>query len=81
MISEIEVCKICNDPRRERGCICVVESVRDVISIENTMQYNGLYHVLGGIISPMEGIGPSDLSIAKLRERVEKRSVNEFLWL
>lgn len=77
MISDTEVCKICNDPRRDRGCICVVESVRDVISIENTMQYNGLYHVLGGIISPMEGVGPSDLSIAKLRERVEKEAVNE----
>ncbi|MCK9304244.1 MAG: recombination mediator RecR [Bacteroidales bacterium] len=77
MISDTEVCKICNDSGRDRGCICVVESVRDVISIENTMQYNGLYHVLGGIISPMDGVGPSDLSISKLRERVQKEDVTE----
>jgi recombination protein RecR len=77
MISDAEMCPVCSDPKRDRSCICVVESVRDVLSIENTMQYNGLYHVLGGIISPMDGVGPSDLSIDKLRERVEGGGIEE----
>ncbi len=77
MISDTEVCRICTDSKRDHSCICVVESIRDVLSIENTMQYNGLYHVLGGIISPMDGIGPSDLSISRLRERVEGEGVEE----
>lgn len=77
MISDTRVCKICNDIKREHSLVCVVESVRDVLSIENTLQYNGLYHVLGGIISPMNGIGPSDLCISQLIKRVEEGSVSE----
>lgn len=69
-ISDDEVCSICSDPRRDRSQICVVENVRDVMSIEGTGQYHGLYHVLGGIISPINGMGPSDLTIKELTERV-----------
>ena len=71
MISDEETCSICGDKSRNRNTICVVESVRDVMSIENTGQYHGVYHVLGGIISPINGIGPSDLTIAELVERVK----------
>lgn len=70
MISDGDVCSICSDRSRDHRTICVVESVRDVMSIENTGQYRGVYHVLGGIISPIEGIGPSDLTIPRLVERV-----------
>ena len=70
MISDEEVCSICSDRTRERNIICVVESVRDVMSIENTGQYRGVYHVLGGIISPINGVGPSDLTIKELVQRV-----------
>ena len=77
MVSDEEICPICSDPRRNRGLVCVVESVRDVLSIENTQIYNGLYHVLGGIISPMDGVGPSDLPIAELEKRVEEGGVKE----
>lgn len=70
MISDDETCSICSDRSRDRRTICVVESVRDVMSIENTGQYHGLYHVLGGIISPINGVGPSDLTIDGLTERV-----------
>ena len=77
MISDSPLCPICSDRRRNRGIICVVESVRDVLSIENTQTYNGLYHVLGGIISPMDGIGPSDLPIAELEKRIEGGEVKE----
>ena len=76
-ISDSEVCDICGNPKRDKSVICVVESIRDVMSIENTQQYNGLYHVLGGIISPMEGIAPSDLKIDLLLERVAQADVNE----
>lgn len=71
MISDEEVCSICSDNRRDHNTICVVENVRDVMSIENTGQYHGVYHVLGGIISPIAGIGPSDLTISELVERVK----------
>ena len=74
MISDNEVCSICSDNSRDRNTICVVESVRDVMSIENTGQYHGVYHVLGGIISPINGIGPSDLTIRELVRRVEERA-------
>lgn len=74
MISDNEVCSICSDNSRDRNTICVVESVRDVMSIENTGQYHGVYHVLGGIISPINGIGPSDLTIRELVQRVEERA-------
>ncbi len=77
MISDSPVCPICSDRRRNRGIICVVESIRDVLSIENTQTYNGLYHVLGGIISPMDGVGPSDLPIAELEKRIEGGDVKE----
>ena len=70
MISDDDLCSICADHSRDRNTICVVESVRDVMSIENTGQYNGVYHVLGGIISPINGVGPSDLTIRELVQRV-----------
>ena len=69
MISDDDVCSICSDPKRDHRTICVVESVRDVMSIEATGQYHGVYHVLGGIISPIQGVGPSDLTIRELVER------------
>ena len=71
MVSDTDVCSICSDSRRDHSVICVVESVRDVMSIEATGQYHGVYHVLGGIISPINGIGPGDLSIDRLAERLE----------
>lgn len=77
MISDSDICPVCSSPLRERALVCVVESIRDVISIENTGQYNGLYHVLGGIISPMDGRGPSDLSIDHLISRVSSGLVSE----
>lgn len=72
MIADEEVCSICSDKSRDHKTICVVESVRDVMSIENTGQYHGVYHVLGGIISPINGIGPSDLTIRELVTRVQQ---------
>lgn len=72
MISDNDLCTICSDARRDHNTICVVESVRDVMSIEQTGQYHGVYHVLGGIISPIDGIGPSDLTIRELVERVRE---------
>jgi recombination protein RecR len=78
-ISDTEICQICNNPSRNRSVICVVENIRDVMSIENTQQFNGLYHVLGGIISPMDGIGPSDIEIDSLVKRVEKGDVIEII--
>ncbi len=78
-ISDVDVCSICSDTKRDAGKICVVENVQDVMAIENTMQYNGLYHVLGGVISPMDGVGPSDLQISSLMERVSAGGVNEVI--
>lgn len=78
-ISETEVCPICSDLRRDRSTVCVVESVKDVMSFENTGQYAGLYHVLGGVISPMDGIGPEQLAIDSLIERVARGGVNEVI--
>jgi len=78
-ISEERICAICAHPMRDEGTICVVEDVRDVMAIENTAQYKGLYHVLGGIISPMDGIGPADISIEELVERVAKGHVKEVI--
>ncbi len=74
MLSDEEECSICRDKSRDHNIICVVESVRDVMSIENTSQYHGVYHVLGGIISPINGMGPSDLTIMELVERVRRLS-------
>ncbi|MBK8228006.1 MAG: recombination protein RecR [Flavobacteriales bacterium] len=73
-ISDEEQCAICRDPRRDSGLICVVEDIRDVIAIEATRQFNGLYHVLGGVISPMEGIGPDELNATELFDRVRQGS-------
>lgn len=70
-ISDTEICPICSDARRDSSIICVVENIQDVMAVENTQQYNGLYHVLGGIISPMDGIGPADLEIDSLVQRVK----------
>ncbi|MDO4368028.1 MAG: recombination mediator RecR [Bacteroidales bacterium] len=77
MISDSTVCPVCSNPKRDRAVVCVVESIRDVLSLENTRQFNGLYHVLGGIISPMDGIGPSDLTIDRLIERVGEGEIRE----
>lgn len=78
-ICDTDVCDICSSPSRDSSIICVVENVRDVMAIEATMQFKGLYHVLGGVISPMDGIGPSDLEIASLAERVEEGGVKEVI--
>lgn len=78
-LSDGEVCPICADPERDRSTICVVEQVADVLSIENTHQYRGLYHVLGGVISPMQGIAPSDLKIDLLCDRIAQGGVGEVI--
>lgn len=78
-ISDTEICPICSDLRRDCRTVCVVENVQDVMSIENTHQYSGLYHVLGGIISPMDGIGPNDLEIDSLVDRVSEGEVDEVI--
>ena len=79
MIADSDRCSICSDSSRDRSTICVVENVRDVMSIEATGQYHGVYHVLGGIISPINGIGPSDLTIRQLRERLDAGAVAEVI--
>ncbi|MBK9761292.1 MAG: recombination protein RecR [Flavobacteriales bacterium] len=76
-ISDRPVCDICDNPGRDRSMVCVVEDIRDVIAIENTRQYKGLYHVLGGVISPMDGLGPDDLNTKELFERIKKGGVDE----
>ena len=76
-ISDTEVCRICGNPSRDHETVCVVENIKDVMSIENTQQFRGLYHVLGGIISPMDGIGPADLEIESLIQRVKDEDVKE----
>lgn len=78
-ISEEDVCPICNNPRRDKQSICVVENVKDVITIESTREHSGLYHVLGGLISPLDGISPSDLEIDSLVERVANRNITEVI--
>ena len=78
-ISDQEVCPICQSHSRDKHTVCVVENVQDVMSIENTGQYNGLYHVLGGIISPMDGVGPSDIEIDSLIARVESDDIREVI--
>jgi recombination protein RecR len=78
-LADEPVCAICNDRRRDRGLVCVVENIRDVMAIEDTQQYRGLYHVLGGIISPLEGIGPQDLNIDLLLQRVAGGEVRELI--
>lgn len=78
-LSDTDVCPICANPERDRGTICVVEQVGDLMSVENTRQYRGLYHVLGGVISPMQGIGPSDLKIDMLIDKVAAGDVKEVI--
>ncbi len=79
-ISDGELCEICSNPKRDLSTICVVENIKDILSIEATEQYKGLYHVLGGIISPMDGIGPTDLHINSLVERLEKENIKEIFF-
>ena len=79
-ISDEEVCSICSDHKRDRSIICVVEDIRDVMAIEKTTQYRGLYHVLGGIISPMDGVGPKDLTIENLVDRIKTGEVSEVVF-
>ncbi len=78
-ISDMDVCPICSDVRRDATTICVVENIQDVMAIEKTQQYNGSYHVLGGIISPMDGIGPNDIEILSLVERVKTGKIKEVI--
>jgi len=78
-ISDTDVCTICSNPRRDSALICVVENIKDVMSIENTHQYNGLYFVLGGVISPMDGIGPADLKIDQLVNKISAGNVREII--
>jgi recombination protein RecR len=78
-ISDTEICQICANPKRSRELVCVVENIRDVMAIENTNQYTGLYHVLGGIISPIDGIGPGDLTIDELEQRIKAGGTSEVI--
>lgn len=79
-ISDLKVCEICSSHKRDHSLICVVEDTRDVMAIENTNQYNGVYHVLGGLISPMDGIGPGDLQVDTLIERLKDNGVKEIIF-
>lgn len=79
-ISDANVCSICANTMRNQKLICVVENIRDVIAIENTQQFNGTYHVLGGIISPLDGVGPNDLEITSLITRIEKEEIEELIF-
>lgn len=78
-ISDTELCQICSSPSRDASQVCVVENIRDVMAVENTQQYRGLYHVLGGVISPMDGVGPGDLQIDSLVKRVEAGGIDEVI--
>ena len=78
-ISDTDTCSICASPSRDASTICVVETIRDVMAVESTQQFRGLYHVLGGVISPMDGIGPSDLQIESLVERVKQGEIKEVI--
>jgi recombination protein RecR len=79
-ISEQEICNICNNPLRQQHLICIVEDIKDVMAIENTMEFNGTYHVLGGIISPIDGIGPGDINIASLFKRINNEDIRELIF-
>ena len=79
-ISDVEVCEICSNPRRDESLVCVVEDIRDVMAIENTGQFLGLYHVLGGKISPMEGVGPQDLTIYSLVDKAKQGKIKELIF-
>ena len=79
-ISDVEICQLCSNPSRDNSILCVVEDIRDVMAIENTQQYRGLYHVLGGVISPMDGIGPQHLNIESLIDKVNSGEVKEIIF-
>jgi recombination protein RecR len=79
-ISDQETCEICQNPNRDHSTVCVVEDIRDVLALESTESYKGLYHVLGGIISPMDGIGPQDLNIEGLVDRIQKEDISEIIF-
>ena len=79
-ISDDEVCKICSDPGRDHAQICIVEDIRDIIAIENTQLYKGVYYVLGGLISPVEGVGPADINLHLLQERAEEGQISELIF-
>lgn len=78
-VSDEKICTICGNPSRKRDTVCVVENIRDVMAIENTQQYNGVYHVLGGVISPLDGVGPEELSVEALVERVSNGGISEII--
>ncbi len=78
-LSDTDTCHVCSDPRRDRSLVCIVENVRDLMAIEDTNQYRGLYHVLGGIISPIEGVGPGDLNMETLMQRAQQGEVKEVI--
>ena len=79
-ISDKEICEICTNPSRNSSILCIVEDIRDVMAIENTNLYNGLYHVLGGVISPIDGIGPEDLNIDTIRNKIQEQSIKEVIF-
>lgn len=79
-ISDLEICQLCANPNRDDSILCIVEDIRDVMAVENTQQFKGLYHVLGGVISPMEGVGPQHLSIDSLLKKVDNGEVNEIIF-
>ncbi len=79
-ISDVELCEICTNPKRDESLVCVVEDIRDVMAIENTGQFNGLYHVLGGKISPMEGVGPQELTISSLVNKAKNGKIKELIF-
>ncbi|MBT4345206.1 recombination mediator RecR [Flavobacteriales bacterium] len=79
-ISDTGICEICNNSKRNKQMICVVEDIRVMMAIENTMQYNGVYHILGGLISPIDGVGPSDIRISELLEKTAQNDINEIIF-
>lgn len=79
-ISDLDICQLCANPNRDDSVLCIVEDIRDVMAVENTQQFKGLYHVLGGVISPMEGVGPQHLSIDSLLKKVDNGEVNEIIF-
>ena len=79
-ISDAELCEVCANPKREKQIICVVEDIRVMMAIENTMQYKGVYHILGGLISPMDGIGPTDIRVEELIKKIENENVQEVIF-
>ncbi|HLN56204.1 MAG TPA: recombination mediator RecR [Bacteroidales bacterium] len=79
-ISDTELCNICSDEKRDKSIVCVVENIQDVMAIENTRQFRGVYHVLGGIISPIDGVGPSDLEIVSLEEKAQEGHIREIIF-